>query len=360
MKKFPLVLSLPILATSMMVLSGCSSSEKIDLMYGDANATTVESISYEVLKEKVDSKETFLLVVQYSDGCACWAREAKPTLEKYIEEKHVVVYHIKLEQLDAGGSRFDMTIVTGNVTFAIFEEGVVKHCVTTQDNETLKKIDAFKSYFEELVNLPRIYYVTIDNVDKMYRADETNIIYFYRKTCGDCSYLNTHYLKTWSKEHPNYKKNIYILDCDVPDIRYDDEGNYNEEQWFTFKHDYGLSTKNNPDYGFDGGYVPTFLLVKGSTAGPTYLSASVTFNDSVEEINGQYVVTNTYYSEARLPKLEYIDDSVETKVLEKMVLTSEDVTVYPEYGNYISWNHGSAEKYHNVFTEKFLDYCESK
>lgn len=355
MKKFPLVLAANLLLGSIAFLGACSSEQKIDLMYGDKNVSGVTTITYDLLKEKVDSKQTFLLVVQYSDGCACWSQEARPVLEKYIEEKHVVINHIKLEDLDNGGSRFGLTIVTGNVSFAIFEDGVVKHCVTTQDDNTLKKYDEFVSYFESLVNLPRMYYVSLDDIDKMYRTSEKNIIYFSRSTCGDCSYLDTHYLKEWSKNNPNYSKNIYILDCDQPDIRLDDEGNYNKEQWFTFKHDYGLSNKNNMVYGYDGGYVPTFLYIEGAMSGVKYLSGAVAFNDTLENQNGEYVVTNSYYTEERLPNLKYIDDSVEHKTLKGLKLTSDDVTLY---GSYAMWNHESAEKYHNKLLEKFLQYVE--
>ena len=359
MKKISLVLSLNLLLASLASLSSCSSNQKIDLMYGDQNANGVTTISFDKLKEKVDSKDTFLLAVQYSDGCACWTSEARPILEKYVEEKHVIIYHIKLEELDGGGNRFGLTIITGNVSFAIFEDGEVKHCVTTKDDNTLKKYEEFTSYFESLVALPRIYFVSLDDVDRLYRTKEKNLIYFARATCGDCSYINEHFLKTWSKENPNYSKKIYMLDCDQPDIRYDDEGNYNEEQWFQFKHDYGMSTKHNPEFGYDGGYVPSFYLIEGSTSGVTYLSGAVAFNDTVEKIDGEYVVTNSYYTNERLANLKYIDQAMETKVLKGMKLGEADITYYEKY-NYTSWNHESAEKYHNQFLDKFLKFAEKQ
>ena len=356
MKKFPLFLSLNLMLVSLASLGACSNNEKVDLMYGNKNASGLTTISFDSLKEKVDSEQTFLLAVQYSDGCACWNSEAKPVLEKYVLEKHIDIYHIKLSELDGGGNRFGITIITGNVSFAIFENGSVKHCITTKDDVALKKYDEFVSYFESVVNLPRIYYVNLDDVDNMYRSEETNIIYFGRSTCGDCGYLETHFLKDWSKAHPNYKKNIYYLDCDVQDIRLDDEGNVNQEQWQTFKNDYGLSNKYNVDYGYDNGYVPTFLLIKGSLTGVSYLSGSVAFNDTVTKSENGYEVTNSYYTNERLAKLEYIDDKVETKVLKGLKLNSEDV--YDE--KYVFWKHESAEKYHNVLTEKFLDFAENK
>lgn len=355
MKKLPLFLLTNLMVLSASFLSGCSNQKKIDLMYGDTTVNDVTSLSYDKLKEKFDSKDTFLLTVQYSDGCACWNSDAHPIYKKYIEEKHVPIYHIKVNQLDEGGSRFGLTIITGNVTFAIIENGEVKNSVTTHETSILKKYDDFKSYLESLVTLPRIYYVSLDDIDKMYRKEEKNIIYFSRSTCGDCSYLDTHYLKEWSLSHPNYKKNIYVLDCDQPDIRLDDEGNYNKEQWFQFKDDYGLSEKNNPDYGFDSGYVPSFYLIQGSLEKTQFLSGAVVFNDTLVKEDDGYVVRNTYYSQTRVGKLSYIDESVSPKYLEGMKVGSSDVNE-----KYAMWNHEAAEKYHNIYLEKFLTYCEKQ
>ena len=138
----------------------------------------------------------------------------------------------------------------------------------------------------------------------------------------------------------------------------DDEGNVNAEQWQTFKDDYGLSNKHNPVYGYNTGYVPTFLYINGYLTGAQYLSGCVVFNDTVVEQDSKYVVTDSYYTSERLGSLTYLDSSVQTRILKGKTLGSKDVTVYPEYGNYVAWNHESAEQYHNVFVEKFLDYCE--
>ena len=359
MKKLHLFLSLNLLACSLASLAGCSTPEKIDLAYGDTTVSEVTTISFDLLKEKIDSKDTFLLVVQYSDGCGCWVNEAKPTIEKYIQEKHVVCYHIKKADLDAGGNRFGITIVTGNVSFAIFEDGEVKHCITTQDDETLKKYDQFTSYVESIVNLPRMYYVSLDDVDRMYKTAEKNIIYYSRSTCGDCSYVNTHFLKDWSKKNPGFAKKIYILDCDQQDIRLDDEGKVNAEQWQTFKDDYGMSNKFNTVYGYDTGYVPSFFLIEGSLTGVKYLSGAVAFNDSTKKDGDEFVVTNSYYTEERKQHLQYIDDEVEYSVLKGITLTADDMDYYEKFDFY-AWKHESAEKYHNPLLEKFLSYCEKQ
>lgn len=353
MKKKLLILPLSLLSLSLINLAGCSNNSKIHLVFGDLTTNEVTTISYNKLKEKVDSEETFLLAIQYSDHCACWQSEAKPVIEKYISEKHVICYHIKLEELEANNNTFGIKIVTGNSSFAVFENGQVKNTITTKDDNTLKNYSTFESYMNELVVLPKFYYVNKDFVDELYKKDEKNVIYYSRSTCGDCGYLDSHYLKEWSKNNPDYARKIYVLDCDQPGIRLDENNQVNKEQWQKFKDDYGMSTVNNPTYGYDTGYVPTFLLIQGSNEGVKYLSGAVAFNDSVEASDGKYVVTNSYYTSERLNNLKYIDISVDQKVLKGMELGSADVN---DNGTYVMWKHESAEKYHNIFVERFLKY----
>ena len=358
MKKLIPLLAVPFLVFGGLSLSSCSGQEKVDLMFGEKDAQDVTTITFLDLKEKVQNKDNFLIAVQYSDGCACWNSEAHPIIKRFVQEKDVIIYHIKYEELRGGGNDFGITIITGQVSVALFENGELKKCLNTRDDAALKDYGLFSSYIESVAQLPRMYYVSKSDVENMYKTNSKSVIYFSRSTCGDCNYIDSHFLKDWSKSHPNYSKEIYVLDCDQKGIRYGEDGKLDSAQWSAFKDAFGLSTLNNPTFGFNSGYVPSFYLVQGSASGVNFLSGAVAFNDTVELVNNQYVVTDTYYTEARLPSLKYIDEKVEHKVLKDLVLTSEDVKVYPEYNNYISWTHESAEKYHNPLLEKFLDYVE--
>ena len=332
-------------------LTACSNNKKVDILFGDLHAESLTTLSYGKLKEKVDSKENFMLAVQYSDNCGCWS-DSKPIMERYIKEKHVNIYHIKLEELDGNNNRFGIDIISGNVTFAIFKDGEVKASTTTKE-DSLKIYDSFVAFTESVIQLPKMYYISLTDLNNLYKTPEKNIIYFSRNTCGDCSYVNTSGLKSWSENTKEYAKKIYVLDCDQPGIRYDAEGKYDKELWQAFKHSYGLSTAINPTYGYDNGYVPTFYLIQGSETGPSFLSGSVTFNDTVTKgEDGAYYVTNSYYTEERLPNLQYMDSGVKTKVLKGMKLDSGVI----DNGNYTYWDHPAAEKYHNVFLEKFLNW----
>lgn len=351
-KKISLFL-MPILLLGAGSLSSCNGDGKVNLVFGDQNATSYSTINFLDLKEKVNSRETFLLVVQYSDGCGCWVNEARPIVEKFVNEKHVIIYHIKYEELSGGGNDFGITIRTGEVSFAIFSKGEVARCITTSDGTALKQYSSFKTYMSETVNLPRFYYVSLSQLDSLKASSKKNVIYFSRKTCSDCSYLNRNYLQDFLNEHSNYSKNIYVLECDAKGIRLDDEGNLDSEQWQAFKHQYGLSTLNNPTYGYDTGYVPTLQIVSNNS----YLSQIVYFNDSITKQDEKYYVSNSYFTEERLPNLEYLSGFRGTKVLKGLEVPSSDVI---GYGDYHFWDNEKAAKYHDLLMEQFLLFAEKQ
>lgn len=351
-KKTGLFLSSISLLFSFSLIS-CNSSSKVNLLFGDKNASTFTRINYLDLKEKVDSEETFLLVVQYSDGCACWQTYAKPILEKYIKAKHVIVYHITRDEINGGGDDFGITIKKGEVSFAIFSKGEVNSCVTTADGDALKDYNAFESYMSSLVRLPYFYYVSLSDIDETKKSNENQIIYFSRSTCGDCSYLNKYFIDSFMNDNPHYSNIISVLDCDQKGIRYDDEMKVDNEQWQAFKHKYGLSNKNNPNLGFDDGYVPTLQVVKNNE----FVSQSVYFNDSVVKDGEAFKVSSSYYSDERLPYLEYLKDYKGTKVLQGLSLSKDDIGEIPEY-EYVYWKKESASKYHDKLLERFLTYYE--
>lgn len=353
MKKFRLLFVVNFALLLAANLSGCSSNKKVDILFGDMHAESLTTLSYGKLKEKVDSKESFMLTVQYSDNCGCWS-DSKPIIERYIKEKHVNVYHIKLEELDGNNNRFGIEIISGNVTFAIFKDGEVKSSTTTKE-DTLKIYDSFVSYVESVIQLPKMYYVSLEDVNNLYKSTDKNIIYFSRSTCGDCSWMDSNGLKSWSQKTTKYSKTIYVLDCDQAGIRYKEDGKtVDKEQWQAFKHTYGLSTQNNPTYGYETGVVPTFYLIQGSETAVNFLSGCVVFNDSIKKAeDGNYYVTNSYYTGERLPNLQYVDSGVKTKVLKGMKVESGVI----DNGQYAYWDHPAAEEYHNVFLEKFLDWA---
>lgn len=359
--------TLILLPLSLTLLTGCNKnkdSKKATLQYGQMISNTTEAIDYQTLSEKVDSKETFLLAV-YAPGCSCWST-FQAVLADYMKENHVIVYSISYKEFhtDGGESRdnFGMKLKSGYTSFAIFKNGKVIVDVNSEKKE-LKEIDVFKKLMESSVILPKIFYISKDQVDSLYASEETSVLYFARSTCSDCQYFDRNLLDSYTAE-----KNMYILDCEKIGIRkYDEDGNLTPEsaaKWAEFKENYGLASVNNPDYGYDAGYVPSLFLLKGNgdknNPKTTFMSGSVYFNDTVEVVDGHYEVTNSYYTSERLSKLEYASD-IEKNVLKGMSLDDDEVSSIEYKGEtYHFWKHESAAEYHTPLAKAFLDYALPK
>ena len=346
-----------LLPLSIALLSGCDNNKKVDLKYGQMYSTDVSFIDYLTLKEKIDDKETFLLTVS-APTCSCWST-FRSVLNAYIDEHHVLVYAIQYDQFhDESGKSLDtfgLNIQSGYTSFAIVENGELRANLKSGKEQLFKSITSFEKYMSDMVSLPKAFYVSLEQVDELYKKDETSLIYFARSTCGDCGYFDKHFLNNYE-----ISNTMFILDCETIGIReYDEEGHLTPEsaiKWAAFKQAYGLGSEHNPDYGYDTGYVPTLLLVHGGES-VSYLSGCVYFNDTVSKDDNGYYVSNSYYTEERLSKLEYLNDFSGTKILKGERISEEAITAF---GEYYMWDQDDAAKLHNPLAKALLDYALPK
>lgn len=344
-----------------MTLSACGETPKVELKYGQMADVNPRYIDYQTLKEKFENNETFLLTT-YAQTCTCWST-FKSVLNGYINESHALVYAINYNAFhDTTGASLDtfgLNIQSGYTSFAIVNKGELVQNLKSGKDKIFTDVSVFTQFMSEMVILPKMFYVSLEQVDQLYATDATSAIYFARSDCGDCQYFDKNFLDLYS---PNGK--LYILDCEEIGIRvYEEDGSLTPESqiaWNNFKANYGLGSSNNPDFGYDTGYVPTLLLVKGNSAEggkPTFLSGACYFNDSLDQDDKGYYVSNSYYTDERKEKLEYLADFKGTSVLKGLRLDASDVGTY---GSYIYWNQESAQKYHDPLVKAFLDYALAK
>jgi len=348
MKNKTLVLSITFLTTIFGCLSCNKNTKKEEesltkFLYGSMIQNCCIDKTYNDIYEEIRNNKSFLIVVEPGNGCMCWAR-FKPILEDYIKKTHVIVYHVKYDEF-YGKDAFGMDIKNGYTTFAIFNEGKLSQNILEDGKNILNDETKFNEFMDKHVQLPKLFYVSQNQVDEMYHSNEKSVIYFARKSCGDCQYVDKNFLPLYF-ENKDY--NLYILDCQEI---YDADQTQEKTQWATFKNNYGLSDTNNSIYGFNTGYVPTFLLVNGDETTTNYLSGAVYFNDSLSS-DGSYVQTS-YYSADRLENLQYLDG--DDSLLIEGVSVNENERA--KYGEKYYWNQDCAAKYHNVLLEKFFDYA---
>ncbi len=350
MKKQTILLPL-ILGSTLSLVSCQGASEKVDLKYGQMINNDVNVIDYLSLKEKVDNKENFILVV-YTNGCACWST-FKRVASEYIKENHVQIFAIEYKNFrSSDGSTLDtfsLTFVSGGVSIHIFKDGKKKVEIADSKSLVISRLSSLKSFLEENIILPKMFYISLSQVDELYKSEETSLLYFARSNCSDCQYLDNNFLRNY-----DVTNNMYILDCENIGIReYDENGSLTPEsatKWAEFKVNYGLAKDKNETYGYDEGYVPTLFLLKGdgSSTLPTFLSGAVYFNDTISKDSQGYYISNSYYTDARVANLTYTDT-----ILKDRRLSDNEVTAYSE--SYYAWNHIDAAKVYDEILKAFLD-----
>lgn len=336
---------IPFLIASSAIFSGCKKNEKQDdrilLSFGDVHSQGTTAIGVDKLNELVNDKDSFLLVVA-STTCGCWT-EFRPNLESYLVENKAICYQIDYEQIKDVGSAYDLFhLSSSTTTFAIFEDGKVqKTLCTSDDSGTMYDQSKFFAYMEKVVKLPSCYFITKDDFHTIKDSGKNAVIYFERTACGDCTYLNPRILRSYIKNHPNMNK-IYVIDCQ-PYYRKKDAADY--QTYLDVKDELGLSTVNNPTYGYGAGVFPFFSYIENKQ----YASGAVIYNDSVDS---NMVVAKSYYTEEMVASLEYTNTVVQGKQL-----TSDDVNIR---GTYVSWKHEAADSVYEGILNSFLDYALPK
>ena len=347
MKKLTKIL-LSFLVVSIASISGCKPKQKEDtrvlLSFGDVHAIEPREISVLDLPTIVNAKDSFLLVIT-TNTCACW-NEFRPNLNRYITTNRALCYQISYEQIKDVASAYDLNLLSSSTTtFAIFENGKLKTSLcTSNDSNIMYDEKKFAKYMDETVILPGCYFINKQDVESIKNSGKNAVIYYERSECGDCTAMNPTILRDYVKNHKDGNK-IYVLDCQ-PYWRKSDAADY--QSYLDVKDELGLSTLNNPTYGFEAGVFPYLTYIENGN----YASGAVIYNDTVEQQGEKYVVTKSYYTNERAGALQYTDT-----VLVGKELTANDVNV-SDYG--VMWKHESANETYKNILNSFLDYSLPK
>lgn len=344
MKKLVKIL-LPFLVASSAIFSGCDKNkkkdERVQLDFGDVHTFETTEITLSKLNELVNAKENFLFVVS-TNSCGCW-NEFRPNLERYIVDNKLICYRMDynaIESVAADGYQL-YKLSRSTTTFAIFENGKVKTTLCSSDDSKIMYDEKkFAQYMDENVRLPGCYFITKNDYFSIKESDKNAVIYFERTACGDCGALNPGLLRSYVKNRSLQHK-IYVVDV---------QPYYGTEQYQTIKDGFGMSetdkdgNPNNP-YGFGSGVFPFFSYIENGN----YASGAVVYNDSV---GSDLIVNNSYYTTERVANLPYTNT-----VVKGTQLNENDVS---RIGDYVMWNHDSADKVYESILNSFLDYALPK
>ena len=342
-KKLILALLAPMMCLS---VSGCHTTVGMKLTYGtyistaDSANNDATKISYSELASRMDAEgayhnENFLLTIAPTNGCVCWAK-FQAVLKQFIKETHYLVYQINIDEF--GDNNFGLNFEEGHVSFAIIRNGnIVKQYMS---NSILESTEALKSEVAKFVRSPDLYYVDEPFLNEAIKTGTTTLVQYIRKSCSDCNYVDPNILWPYLNIN-NLKTEMYVIDIDYLYKTKDESTDYQN-----FKNNYLLSNVFNEDFGYETGYVPTFQYYERGKL----KSASVFFNDEVAKVGEEFKVVKSYYTEERLPKLEYAQN-VEVNVLKGLTLQEDDLLAFN--GNYY-WKQAKATEYHKPLLEAFL------
>ena len=236
------------------------------------NAQLTEINRYANFKNKIESNESFLLVVYDNLGCMCYI-DFKNILEDYIFENNLVIYQITdtlLEDQNTYGINLDVSypslVLFDNGQLA-FQENYNADLATSIFND----FDELNNFLKDKIDMPKIIKLKKEEIEETLHLDEEMIVYFGRESCPDCRSYTSNVLYKYIDE-TTFKNNIPFY--------YIDTGMFEDEQeWKNIKDLYGISDLNNT-LGYGDGYVPSIQYRKNKKV----VDMDVFLNDLYEEL----------------------------------------------------------------------------
>lgn len=198
--------------------------------------------------------------------------------------------------------------------FAIFKDGeLIDQVSAGYHEEIFMSKESIMEYLGKYVYMPKMLSINYDQLESLLDNNEKKIIYYGWSSCGDCGYLESHYLPEFLL---NNKDGAIWYYYDVDEYRATKQTD--PEKWNSFVSKVGINLKGN------GGKVPTIAYYEGNTL----IDAAVYFNDTLEEVGTSYKVIGSYYDNA-----EIIGNT------------------YPTYADYQK----GTEEFHNKKFEAFME-----
>ena len=359
-KKYALLFAVPLLFCS---LTSCSDADGT-LTYGtyiEQDLNSLKSLNNDELVNKTKNEgETFLLATyqsSYSEECLCWSTFLN-VIVSYSNTFHEVFYLYDTQSKDDSVSNLKIeSFKDSTPCLYIFkgEKQLAKYSYKNNKDKDLFEDTSLKlldKTIHKVVNKPYMFYVSKDYLkENLSKTKEVGVL-FMRNGCSDCSYVIPNVLIPYINQHA-FAKDIWLFDMQVYyDLKNDDNATEEEKgQYQALKDQYGLSVAGNQTYGYQQGVVPTLQYYNEGIL----KDATVFFNDVIsKKDDGSFYVSDSYYTNERLPNLKYMKGFGKNSVLKDMGVSFENVG-QTKSGSYY-WMQKDATKYHTPILKAFLDY----
>lgn len=373
MSKFSQISFLGLSLVFSLVSCGGNGGEKIQktpLLFGTKEFVSqeVDSLSHmkkledeSVLQKMIVGKDNFVLIVMgrgetgNHSTCGCWNRFHEQNIVSFQRKFNFLFYYIYSDQLH---SSLGLSLGVEKATIGIFRHGelIAQNSDADEASPFYTSYEAFKTWMLARIELPRVFFVSREQLNSLYAGSQEFTIYFSRQRCGDCSYMQRGLYSSWYESHLTGVQDSYIIDCDAPGIAsiVDEKGQIHyrgedselgkaaTEQYNAFKVEYGLAYSSSNPAGYSEGVFPTIFHVNPdgtNKTGDVIDASGVFFNETIQD--GK--VSKSYFDGTR-DKLEIF--SYLSKVENKNLIGLE-----------ASNTHEDLERHVKPLFDALLDYC---
>lgn len=314
----------------LITLACCNKKVERIQLNGQMDISETIDLSHDELALKLASKEAsgtesagddFLLYV-YANGCISCSAFSTNVLKPFIAETSAVIYSIettRVQDLFSTPMKY-----SSNPRLVIFKDGKVLAQTNMTSNATVfNSKDGLSTYLQEYVIMPTLIEVNYLQLLPKLANEEKLIVYYGWKSCGDCSYLESHYLKEFLASNAEGPKWFYFEVSQFRQYKTESGNGENENIWNDFTKLTQIDINNNR------GKIPTIAYYESGVL-KDYV---VYFNDKLEydESSKTYKVTMTSYGD-----------------------TTDNPIVGKTFSNYLDYQKG-VESYH---TQKFVDFMD--
>lgn len=328
-------------------LTGCNnSSEKVSLSYGSEIDTEATLIVESQLETMINNKESFVVCIYPSETCGCWTSLSR-FINDYVNDDTRIIY--KISGIAVGEKNdYGLPVYSGESSIAIYKDGKCKyswHYTNEKDKSIFTTRGEFAKIMEEYTIPPKMIYTDRELLEEHIQESSFNVVHMW-STCSDCKYCFPHVLVPYFKN--DVKNTLYVIDLAVEGILLvDGDEDKTNENYVGYMKEFHLSEDGDSTFGYGSGFVPTFQHWESGIL----KDAALYFNDTIEKIEDQYVITTSFYSEDRLSSLSYLTDdlgALEGTIIDPsyLFIDGEDFSKNPEKYSTI----------HDPYLIAFLDY----
>ena len=284
-------------------MASCGGSDvdtsKIALDYGYEYKNDIVNIyeleiGYSTLTNKVDSNESFVLLIFNNRSCGCWTNFA-PLAVQFMNKYNLRFYafdNAMLEGEDNYGIYRGTDAMPG---ICFFRRGkLIRQSIYGKLDIKQRKFfmdyDALEEYMFDNIYLPKMYYIDKDTLEaKMNSTTLEFNLYVALKGCGDCAAINRDYISPWVDQNGQTTINdkLYIFDI-YPYENNETTPNIRDFCW--------LSPLYNEKFGYQNtkhGYVPTFQRWKNGEV----IDMITVLNDFADKDTGEVL---SYFNQTRI------------------------------------------------------------